>query len=81
MRYWIYCEPASETCVEPVWTILSDKAILAQYLGYWTQRMTQAGKSDQITDENCIQDWAATHWAVPATYASLQRIIPAPKGQ
>lgn len=75
MKYWIYVEPASETCTLPVWTILSEKAILAHYWIYWCARMHQAGKGNQLDEQQCIQDWVTTHWAVEATPESLLRII------
>ena len=68
-------EPASETCTLPVWTILSERAILAQYYDYWCNRMRMAGKSDALNKTRCIEDWATTHWAVEATPEALLRII------
>jgi len=41
--------------------------------------MKAAGREAQITENNCITDWAATHWAEPATPKNLRRIIAAPK--
>lgn len=75
MRYWIYVEPASQKCVEPVWTIMSDTAVLAQYYDFWSAKMIDANKAGQISDENCIQDWVSIHWAVEATKTNLLRII------
>lgn len=80
MRYWLYCEPAGDSSV-PVYQILSDKAILATYWDYWCDRMKQAGREHQISENNCVTDWVAVHWAEPATLETLQRIIQAPKGQ
>lgn len=79
MRYWIYCEPVNEQCVEPVFHVLSDRAILAEYWDYWSSTMRAVGRESQISENNCITDWTATHWAVPATTESLLRIISAPK--
>lgn len=75
MRYWIYVEPASTGCADPVWTIMADRAVLAQYWPYWSQKMIVAGKGDQLDQEKCIQDWATIHWAVEATKENLQRIV------
>lgn len=75
MKYWIYCEPASNTCMEPVYTILSDAAILAQYWDYWQEKMTNIGKIKEISYDNCIKDWVSVHWAVEAIPSNLLRII------
>lgn len=74
MRYWMYAEPAGHSS-EPIWTIVSDKAIIAWYFPYWSERMTQAGKADQINEVDCLQDWISTNWAVEATPEALLRII------
>ena len=81
MRYWLTVEPASAECSEPVYTIMSDAAVLAQYFDYWSGRMARVGKADQINEEDCILDWATVHWAVPATPEALVKIISAPNRQ
>lgn len=74
-RYWIFAEPASLSCSEPVWVILSDTAVLAQYWDYWCMKMQSVGKQDLINKESCILDWATVHWAQEATEQALLRII------
>jgi hypothetical protein len=81
MRYWIYCEPVSETSDEAVYQIYSDRAILDTYWDYWSSTMRAVGRESQISENNCILDWSAIHWAEPATPESLLRIISAPKGE
>lgn len=81
MRYWIYAEPVNEHNMEVVFHVFSDRAILADYWTRWCELMTKADRESQITENNCITDWVATHWAVPATTESLLRIISAPKPQ
>jgi hypothetical protein len=81
MRYWIYCEPVSETSSEAIYQIYSDRAILDTYWDYWSSAMRAVGRESQISENNCITDWAATHWAWPADSESLQKIIQAPNGQ
>lgn len=76
----MYCEPVGETA-EAVWHVWSDAAILADYWTRWCNLMRVAGRESQISENNCITDWAATHWATPATPENLQRIVSAPKGQ
>ena len=80
MRYWMYCEPLSAKSSEAVWQVWSDAAILADYWERWCNLMRVAGRESQISENNCITDWTATHWAIPATPENLQRIISAPKG-
>lgn len=80
MRYWIYCEPVGETS-EAVWHVWSDAAILADYYEHWCELMHKSGRESKISENNCITDWAATHWATPATHKNLRRIISAPKGE
>ena len=75
----MYCEPVGNTS-EAVWQVWSDAAILADYWTCWCELMHKAGRESQISKNNCITDWAATHWAEPATQENLQRIISAPKG-
>jgi hypothetical protein len=79
MRYWIYSEPASETSSEAVYQIYSDRAILDTYYDYWSSTMRAVGRESQISENNCITDWTAVHWAWPADSESLQKIISAPK--
>lgn len=79
MKYWMYCEPVGITS-EPVYQVWSDAAILADYWTRWCELMHKAGRESQISENNCITDWAAIHWANPATHENLQRIISASKG-
>jgi hypothetical protein len=79
MRYWIYCEPAGENSSEPVYYIYSDRAILDTYWDYWSSTMRAVGCESQISENNCVTDWAAVHWAWPADEESLLQIIQAPK--
>lgn len=80
MRYWIYCEPVGEGS-EAVWQVWSDAAILEDYWTTWCDLMRKAGRESQLSENNCVTDWATTHWATPATPESLLRIIWAPKGE
>ena len=86
MKYWLYAEPAGKTN-EPVWTIMSDDAIIACYWDYWEARMIAHNKSQGLPEQqdvsrnNCIYDWVVVHWAQEATPEDLLRIIGAPKLQ
>lgn len=76
MRYWMYVEPAGSS-IHPVYTIMSDKAVLATYFPYWSSKMMQkhGGWVPEITEENCIIDWAIVNWAEEVTHQALQRIL------
>lgn len=78
MRYWIYAEPASSSSSEPVYIILSDKAIIETYFDYWRGKMTLVGKADLVNEEDCILDWATIHWATEVTPEALEQFISAP---
>ena len=62
MKYWSITFPGEfgQHVVE-VW---SEEQILASYLPYWTSRMIEVGKQDQISRERCIDDWIVLHWAI-----------------
>lgn len=62
MRKWKYIEPGDDG-ITPVEHILTDEEILKQYRAYWTERMCIVGKANEISEENCIQDWVVIHWA------------------
>lgn len=74
MRFWVYVEPVKNSS-EPVYVIMEDKAILAEYWDYWCSRMRSVGKEHLINKENCILDWATIHWAQEATVDVLKEII------
>ena len=74
MRYWIYSEPLSLESYEPIYQIWSDAAILASYWDYWCGKMRAVGRESQISENNCITDWAAVNWALPATAENLAHI-------
>lgn len=80
MRYWLYVEPAGKTS-EPIFTVMSDAAILGEYWDYWCERMKSVGREHLINKEDCILDWVMLHWAVEATPEALLQIITAPKAE
>ena len=53
------------------WETLSDKQILDYYWEHWSGQMKRAFYEkrlmnltlDDITPENCIEDWRIVHWA------------------
>jgi hypothetical protein len=44
--------------------IMTEEEILLEYWDYWCNQMHAIGKHDQISKEECINDWCAVHWAV-----------------
>lgn len=71
----MYCDPVTMESSEPVYTIMSDRAVLDYYWTYWRDRMLQQDKQDQITEETCILDWATIHWAQEITPGALEQFV------
>jgi hypothetical protein len=46
--------------VQETW---SSDQIIESYYKYWAVKMIDAGKSDDISRERCIEDWIVIHWA------------------
>ena len=42
---------------------VSEAEIASTYFLYWRERMTQIGKADEATFDNCLKDWITVHWA------------------
>jgi hypothetical protein len=70
MKYWMYIESAGNTS-EPIYTILSEKAIIAHYYPYWQQRMALLGETDFSNLDECIKHFVTTNWAIPVTKEKL----------
>ncbi len=60
-KYWTIAFPGEhgQNVVE-TW---SEEQILKSYYAYWTHKMCEANKHDEINEEACIEDWVVTHWA------------------
>lgn len=84
MRYWMFAEPAGRSS-EPIWSIYSDDAILAEYWDTWLDKITNYNVKNNLPEGTncnpmrCINDWVTTHWAVAATPENLKQILSAPK--
>ncbi len=52
---------------------MTEREILRQYYEYWRAGMVRIGKLDDITPENCIQDWVVVHWAWKGEANDAQR--------
>jgi hypothetical protein len=37
--------------------------ILKEFMPYWSKKMKKYGKESEITEDNCISDWAILRWA------------------
>jgi hypothetical protein len=37
--------------------------ILKSYYTYWVTKMIENNKQSDISEDLCIEDWCATHWA------------------
>ena len=63
MKTYCYVEPVDETGVQEV--CVTEKEILSEYWDWWYAKMiTKYGEDHElITEQNCIEDWATTHWA------------------
>lgn len=48
---------------------MTEAEIIDQYFPYWCGQMIEAGKTEQITLEGCIEDWVVVNWAEKAPNA------------
>jgi hypothetical protein len=62
MKYWTISFPGEfgQHVVE-TW---SEDQIFSSYIKYWSLRMIESGKGDEITKKRCLEDWITVHWAV-----------------
>lgn len=65
MKYYSYVEPDDSQEMSPVFVVMSEKEILAEYYDYWCSKMREVGKEDEISEQRCIEDWCVIHWAIP----------------
>ena len=81
MKYYVYCEPVSDTSSEPIYCMLSEQGILSLYWTKWSLKVQNNNQRrglpiDQgVTHENCIHDWCVEYGAVEATPEVLQRMM------
>lgn len=62
MKYYSTIHPDENgNVIEEIW---SEQDILDHYWEYWYEKMVLAGKRDNISLENCIEDWIVVNWAV-----------------
>ena len=63
MRSWRHIEPTSGSDSTAIIIETTEAEIVAMYFPYWRERMIAAGKTNEATIENCIDDWVVVHWA------------------
>lgn len=75
MRWWRWwLEPTDQEYehLGPLEIEASEEEILQSYYPSWCDRMRAIHKADLISDQLCIEDFVAVHWAWDAT--SLPRL-------
>ena len=61
MKYWTIVFPGEfGQHVQETW---NEDQIIKSYFKYWATKMIEAGHGDQVTREQCIDDWKVVHWA------------------
>lgn len=69
--YYCYNEPIfdQEGVAENIIVRLTREEVLSQYWDYWKEEMKNASRRlnkpemlDQITEDNCIEDWLQVNW-------------------
>jgi hypothetical protein len=43
--------------------IMTEQEIIDYYFDYWSNQMRKVGKENMISNERCIEDFCAVHWA------------------
>lgn len=77
MKYYMYIEPAGSSS-EPVYTIMSEKAILASYWSRWSSKMPvpdMLEKEVHELEQRCIEDYCAINWATECNEKTLAAIF------
>lgn len=60
MKFWKYIDDRGE---DFGYQIISEADILRNFYPEWKQVMIEMGREDEISDENCIQEWVAYYSA------------------
>lgn len=65
MRYFSFVEQGDDG--DCYWGVLmSERQILRDYFPYWKAQMERVGKSAEISEAACVEDFCVVHWAVEA---------------
>ena len=71
-----HCPDREKVSGGPGYTVtMTEREILREYYEYWRGQMVRVGKLDDITPENCIQDWVVVNWAWKGGPDALQRTL------
>ncbi len=60
MRTFRYVDPAGEHTI-------TEQEIIDQYFPYFSARLKEMGKEGLISEEECIDNFVAIHWATEIT--------------
>ena len=64
-RRWKYIEPRDPE--KDDWSavefVLREQDIVSAYFPWWQDQMIKAGKSGEISLENCVMDFVVVNWA------------------
>lgn len=63
MKYYSYIEPDENDDSNAIKIIMTEEEILTSYWDYWSGKMKEVGRVNDITQTNCIEDWCVGHWA------------------
>ena len=58
-----YVEPADETATVTRRVVMTGAQILGEHWDWWSAKMIEAGKADQLCPLQCMADWVVVHWA------------------
>lgn len=56
-----YVEPDEDD--QPLIITVTRSMILKEYFPYWSKKLTDMGREHLITEDNCVDDFIAVHWA------------------
>jgi hypothetical protein len=62
-QYWTYIDPKTIDKDPPAFIRISEADILKEFMPYWSKKMKKYGKESEISEDNCISDWAILRWA------------------
>lgn len=64
MKIYSFVEPLYGCSYVTLEVVMTEDEIIDFYYDYWSNRLEEIGKADQISRENCIEDFIIGHWAI-----------------
>lgn len=61
MRTFAYNEIGENN--EPIIKTFTEEEILKTYYPWWKSELESLGRSNLVSEENCIEDWVVINWA------------------